>query len=382
MPALMDPDPNGFYRLLGVDPAAPSEAVVAAFRRKARLLHPDIPKTGDAQAFIELKRAYDTLADPARRQDYDQTSRRLMEAARARGAAMVRRRVAPDPAAKWRPDLTIVVAICIVLITLVGVIWWNMSRGTTRGHTVTASARAPSVVRPNAPIVTFADPNPDDPSAPRSPPASLAGTTNYYITPAPGRTVLWRAGDGTGPLQPLRELAPFTALQALRRYGQSSLIEVRASETTFGLVDSSRLIPGNATVAKRAFCAHHAGVLPENGDVLRQTGTGSGRLVVRNRSLQPAVLKLRTPDGRSTVSVFIGPNAEAEINGLPEGDYRPEYAIGEMWSRPCGLFVGGMRAQRLAVTRPLSALTPLVIPPDPAMSVVLSDILETDFIRE
>ena len=380
----MDPDPKGFYRLLGVDPAAPAAVIVAAFRRKARLLHPDVPITGDAESFIELKQAYDALSDPIRRLDYDRTARRQVEPARTRAPIVARDQdfSKPLPERKRGPDLSIVIAICIVLVTLAGIALWNNNRANRQAVLQEASARSRPAVRPNAPTVAFADPNADDPSLPRRPPTSLPGVTNYYITPAPGRTILWRAGNGTDPPQPERELVPFTALQALRRYGQTNLIEVRTSETGLGLVDATRLIPGNMAVARRAFCAHHAGVLPGNGDVLRQTGTGTGRLVVRNRSLQPAVLKLRTPDGRSAISVFIGPNAEAEINGLPDGDYRPEYAIGEMWSRPCGLFVGGMRAQRLGATGPLAALTPLVIPPDPAASVVLSDILDADFIRE
>lgn len=380
----MDRDPKGFYRILGVDPAAPAGVIVAAFRRKARLLHPDVPITGDAAAFIELKQAYDAVSDLSSRLDYDRTARRQVDPVRMREPIVVYDQdfSQPPPQRKRGPDLSIVVAICIVLITLAGIALWNNHRANQQATLQEASARSRATIRPNAPTVTFAGPNADDPSLPRSPPTPLSSVTNYYITPAPGRTILWRAGSGAEPPQPVRELAPFTPLQALRRHGQSNLIEVRASETTLGLVEVTRLIPGDTAVAKRAFCAHHAGVLPGNGDILRQNGTGNGRLLVRNRSLQPAVLKLRRPDGRSAVSVFIGPNAEAEINGLAEGDYQPEYAIGEMWSRPCGLFVGGMRAQRMGATWPLAALTPLVIPPDPAASIILSDILDADFIRE
>lgn len=380
----MDRDPKGFYRLLGVDPAAPAGIIVAAFRRKARLLHPDVPITGDAKAFIELRQAYDAVSDPIRRLDYDRTARRSVDPVHMGGPDMAYDQdfSEPLPNRKRGPDLSIVIAICIVLITVAAIALWNNNRASRQAASQEASARSRATIRPNAPVVTFTEPNADDSSLPRKPPSPLPGITNYYITPAPGRTILWRAGIGTEPPQPIRDLAPFTALQALRRHGQTNLIEVRASESGMGLVDATRLIPGGATATLRAFCAHNAGVLPTNGDVLRRSGTGNGRLVVRNRSLQPAVLKLRTPDGRSAISVFIGPNAEADINDLPEGDYRPEYAIGEMWSRPCGLFVAGMRAQRLEVTWSLSALTPLVIPPDPASSVVLSDILDVDFIRE
>lgn len=80
----MDRDPKGFYRILGVDPAAPAGVIVAAFRRKARLLHPDVPITGDAAAFIELKQAYDAVSDLSSRLDYDRTARRQVDPVRMR----------------------------------------------------------------------------------------------------------------------------------------------------------------------------------------------------------------------------------------------------------------------------------------------------------
>jgi hypothetical protein len=32
---------------------------------------------------------------------------------------------------------------------------------------------------------------------------------------------------------------------------------------------------------------------------------------------------------------------------LPDGVYRPEFAIGELWSRACNGFAAGMRARRM-----------------------------------
>jgi curved DNA-binding protein CbpA len=61
------------YEKLGVSGDATVEAIKQAFRGKAKQLHPDAG--GDAAAFAELKRAYDTLADPVRRLTYDRTGR-------------------------------------------------------------------------------------------------------------------------------------------------------------------------------------------------------------------------------------------------------------------------------------------------------------------
>ena len=71
----MTDDPVGYYATLDVDPAATPEAITAAFRRKARMVHPDVPGTGDAAAFIRVKQAYDVLGDAYRRAAYDRSAR-------------------------------------------------------------------------------------------------------------------------------------------------------------------------------------------------------------------------------------------------------------------------------------------------------------------
>ena len=77
LPHQMNHDPQGYYERLELDWEAPPEAVHAAYRRKARLLHPDIPGTGSADAFMAVKEAYDVLADPLRRAAYDRAARSL-----------------------------------------------------------------------------------------------------------------------------------------------------------------------------------------------------------------------------------------------------------------------------------------------------------------
>ena len=69
----MNTDAKRFYALLGVHPSCSDEDIRTAFRRRAKELHPDA-ETGDAVAFIRLKRAYDTLIDPAARARYDRVS--------------------------------------------------------------------------------------------------------------------------------------------------------------------------------------------------------------------------------------------------------------------------------------------------------------------
>ena len=84
-PPLISRDPEGYYARLGVDPWSGPATITAAYRSKARLVHPDVPGTGDANAFVELKQAYDVLISPVRRAAYDRLSLRQASAEREPG---------------------------------------------------------------------------------------------------------------------------------------------------------------------------------------------------------------------------------------------------------------------------------------------------------
>src|SRR5271154_4361242 len=68
-------DPEGYYACLGVPPWAGPETITAAYRREARRVHPDVPGTGDAGAFMALKQAYDVLIHTKTRAAYDRSAR-------------------------------------------------------------------------------------------------------------------------------------------------------------------------------------------------------------------------------------------------------------------------------------------------------------------
>ncbi len=67
-------DAKRYYAFLGVDPACSDEEIRAAFRRRAKQLHPD-SESGNQSDFIRLKKIYDILAEPAKRAHYDRMSR-------------------------------------------------------------------------------------------------------------------------------------------------------------------------------------------------------------------------------------------------------------------------------------------------------------------
>ena len=59
------------YNLLGVKPGASTAEIKKAFRKKAKLLHPDIAGSDNAEAMRRLLDAYEALSDIERRFEYD-----------------------------------------------------------------------------------------------------------------------------------------------------------------------------------------------------------------------------------------------------------------------------------------------------------------------
>ncbi|OWM88978.1 hypothetical protein CDL15_Pgr020932 [Punica granatum] len=59
------------YEILGLSSGASSQEIKAAYRRLARVLHPDVVAAGrkewSASEFIKLHAAYSTLSDPEKR---------------------------------------------------------------------------------------------------------------------------------------------------------------------------------------------------------------------------------------------------------------------------------------------------------------------------
>mgnify|MGYP001566599739 FL=1 len=49
------------FRILGVEPGDPPELMEKVWRVKALFYHPDVPKTGNREAYERVKAAYDRL---------------------------------------------------------------------------------------------------------------------------------------------------------------------------------------------------------------------------------------------------------------------------------------------------------------------------------
>ena len=372
-------DPEGFYARLGVEPRSRPAEITAAYRRKARLVHPDVPVTGDAGAFVELKQAYDVLIHAGRRAAYDRSARQ--EVPRPHTPPQPQEQepgeigLKPFPTMATPPtrhprlrDLPIAVWVGMVVLLAVGVVEIGLhlrpSPASSKREIIPATA-------PNVPPLAANEPGP----ALYSPtPAQLAGAPNYYIVPTASAAMLWRVDEARHTLVPWGQLPAFSSVQALRLLKPSGMVEIKVTDSANGYVEAGRLTPGDTAAATRAWCTYNAGPTPGNGEVLSHTAMGRAELSITNRTGQLAVVKIRSAAGAVVASVFLSPGGEARMDGLPDDPVQLDFATGEVWSRACRGFAAGMRAQRLPGLVSLGTDMQLAIPPDPkAKPVDLSD---------
>jgi hypothetical protein len=385
-------DPNGYYDRLGLEPAATPAEIVTAYRLKARLLHPDVPGTGNTNAFVALKQAYDVLSNLPRRAAYDRTAREAAFAAIKSGAI---KSGAIEPGVKDIQPNRHPAAVPVGAAPVHGspfsdrplMVWaglgaflcFSVYQAVT--HILALSPAIRTDIRPNAAIVAPLSPSAHQAVLYGPAPVRLAGTPNFYVMPAGSPTLLWRLDTEHNALVPLGQLPPFSAVQAVRLVRQSGMLEVRLNDRVNGFVLASHFTPGNAVAARRAYCGYNAGTTPPNGEMLQRRGYGHGTLNLENRAVQPAVVKLRDETGAVMLSVFLEPGGQAALDGLPDGIYRPEFAIGELWSRACNTFAAGMRAQRMDEALRLPGDSRLVVAPETA-GAASSEISDQMFDRD
>jgi DnaJ domain len=352
-------DPEGYYARLGLEPDAAREAVTAAFRARVRVLHPDVPGTGDAAAFVAVKQAYDVLSNPKRRQDYDRAAQRaatrMVEpdtvSARPEYPVPPPRPVRPVPptvplapsgGTPWLHNSTLLAAIGLGFAAILGISVVQVVLHVQQKPQVVSAG-----IRPNAATIAPLSPEAHRAALYGPAPVQLPGTPNFYVIPAATPAVLWRHDPSRNTFVPDRQLPPFSSMQAVRFVRQDSFLEVLVQDQPNGYIDTAHVTPGNAQAAKRAYCSYNAGPPPHDGELLVLSGRGNGRLLLDNRAVQPAVVKLLNPFGYVAISVYLAPGGHADVTGLPEGSYHAQFAVGELWSRACQTFAAGMRARRL-----------------------------------
>jgi len=368
-------DPDGYYDRLGVKPAATQAEIVAAFRSKARLLHPDVPKTGNANAFVAVKQAYDVLSKRERRAAYDRAAREATLAAAT--YSRMSREATPDPikpedilvrrpvfrgAAEPGRQLRFLDLSVMLGLGLAAFLCLCVYQAVT--HLLAPPRTVQDEIRPNAVAVEPLSAGAHQALLYGATPVRLAGMPNFYVVPAANPAVLWRLDAERNALVPMGQLPPFSAVQAIRLVRQNGMLEVIVNDHSNGFISADHLIPGNAVAARQAYCGYNAGPMPRDGELLERRGNGSATLEMENRAVQPAVVKLRDETGAVVLSVFLAPGGQAVFDGLPAGIYHTEFAIGELWSRACNSFAAGMRARRMDASLKLPADSHLVVTPE------------------
>ena len=139
-------------------------------------------------------------------------------------------------------------------------------------------------------------------------------------------------------------------VQALSLVAQHGLVEIRLADGGSGFIDADAAGAGRSRggaagllrLQRRATAAERRGARSprRRHGAARRSATAAA---------QPAVVKLRDADGpgrRQRLSWR--PAATRPWRNLPDAAYRPDFAVGELWSRACDAFAAGMRAQRFA----------------------------------
>jgi hypothetical protein len=371
-------DPDGYYERLGLTPTATQAEIVTAFRGKVRLLHPDVPKTGNAGAFVAVKQAYDVLSNRERRAAYDR-----------KAGEEVRRGIRPEPIVVPRPTYPTKTSLSTKprAFDLAAMLWVGLGAFLclcvyqAATHLLAPSLTVRDDIRPNAATVAPLSPSAHQAILYGPAPMRLAGTPNFYVLPAANPATLWHLDPERNALVPLGQLPPFSTVQSVRLNHQSGMQEVLLNDHGNGFVSADHLAAGNAIAARRAYCGYNAGPAPHDGELLQRLGYGDGRLEVENRAVQPVVVKLRDPTGAVILSMFLGPAGQAAFEELPEGTYHAEFAIGELWSRACNSFAAGMRAWRVDEAITLPGDSHFVVAPDaglPAAANIPDQVFERD----
>jgi hypothetical protein len=383
MPPRTRLDPDNYYARLGLEPAATQLEIVAAFRGKARLLHPDVPKTGDAGAFVEVKQAYDVLSNPGRRAAYDRKARQAAQDAVNREMIMERRTAYPAAAgsaggAAGRPRdiFELPVMLWAGLAVFLCVCVYEAAT-----HLLAPSPIVHDEIPPNAATVAPLSATAHQAVLYGPAPVLLGGVPNFYVTPVSTPAILWRLDVEHSTLLPAVQLPPFSEVQAVRLIRQNGMLEVLWNDHSNAFISADHLTPGSAAAARRAYCGYNAGPTPFDGELLERRGSGQGTLEMENRAMQPAVGKLRDGAGEVALSVFLGPGGHAVLNGVPDGTYHTDFAIGELWSRACNSFAAGMRARRMEAALRVPFDSHLVVAAE-AGSTPAADISDQAFERD
>ena len=231
-------DPKGYYALLGVGPDSPVSAIHAAFRRKAKLLHPDVPTTGNLGAFLRVKEAYEVLSDGLRRNEYDRLARSAQIRTGINAAWDVdynsprqwagydpprdefRASLPPDPpppepfVMPIRPLVLVWGSVGLIVVAAICGAVWQLTRP------LPVPQYNVSVLSPGA---FLAEPPAEPPGIAANPSPGVP----HYIQAIAGTATFWRYDDSVHQYRPAGALQAFTPLKMVRLVAHGALAEVQ-----------------------------------------------------------------------------------------------------------------------------------------------------------
>lgn len=141
----------------------------------------------------------------------------------------------------------------------------------------------------------------------------------------------------------------FTTVQVVATDGDE-WSRVKTPAGVEGWVSTRALYAGSGSLFKQEWCAANRGSPPQPGEVLVRRATGEHRLLIHNDGRKDAVVKLKTSSGNTVVAFFVPATYHIGVNGIPDGNYRIEFATGSAYSRSCGIFSTDMQAGLMPFT--------------------------------
>ncbi|MFN3077615.1 MAG: DnaJ domain-containing protein [Alphaproteobacteria bacterium] len=138
-------------------------------------------------------------------------------------------------------------------------------------------------------------------------------------------------------------LERFVTVEASRPTGRNDWVHIQAPGGITGYVASQFLAPGPGWQAQQQWCLDNRGAPVSNGTVLLASAKGPHRLVVRNTTDDDIVIKLRSPDNTTKLSLYVQARDLAQATEVPDGTFQVLIATGKDYSRACGVFLTEMR---------------------------------------
>lgn len=122
---------------------------------------------------------------------------------------------------------------------------------------------------------------------------------------------------------------------------------VRTQDGKYGYAAGRFLNLGSGDEARARWCRDNAGPRPRSGQVLQQIARGPHKLTIHNDPGRDAVVKLKTWQDKTVVSVYVRAGETAVVSSIPEGAFKTLAAYGSTYSAVCGYFLDNLQVQRL-----------------------------------